>query len=71
MSIIVSGVVSVTHTHTGHNGEFSYPIEHLGYSEDEWLGMTDEERETFLDEVLDTEITNVLDCGIGWEKVDD
>ena len=68
MGIKVSGQVGVTHTYAGHNGEFEYDIEDLGYSEEEFLGLADEEKEKFLDEILETEVSNVLECGIGWEQ---
>ena len=68
MGIKISGQVSVTHSFTGHNGDFKYDIEDLGYSEEEFLELTDEEKEKFLDEILETEIQNVLDCDIGWEQ---
>lgn len=68
MGIKISGKVGVTYTWTGNDGGFEYDIEDLGYSEEEFIELTDEEKEKFLDEVLETEIQNVLDYGIGWEQ---
>ena len=69
MGIKITGNVGVSHSYTGNNGDFEYDIEYLGMSEEDFLALTDQQREDFLDMVLDTEISNVLDCGIGWEKV--
>lgn len=67
MGIKISGHVGVTHTYSN-NGKFEYDIEDLGCSEEEFLELTDEEKEKFLEEILETEVSNVLDSGIGWEK---
>ena len=65
MGIKISGHVGVTHTYSN-NGKFEYDIEDLGYSEEEFLELS--EKEKFLEEILETEVSNVLDSGIGWEK---
>ena len=69
MGIKISGHVGVTHTYSN-NGKFEYDIEDLGYSEEEFLELSEKEKEKekFLEEILETEVSNVLDSGIGWEK---
>lgn len=67
--IIIKGNVSCSHTVSGNNGCFEYCLSDIShYTDEEWLNLTEEEREKFLEDVLDTEIGNTLACGIDWEE---
>lgn len=63
MGIKISGYVGVTHTYSN-NGKFEYDIEDLGYSEEEFLELSEKEKEKFIEEILETGVSNVLDSGL-------
>lgn len=63
MGIKISGHFGVTHTYSN-NGKFEYDIEDLGYSEEEFLELSEKEKEKFIEEILETGVSNVLDSGL-------
>lgn len=68
--MLIKGCVNVGHTYTGTNGDFSYTLEDLNITQDEWDSWSEKERDDFLNGILDTEIQNTLDVGI-WVNEDE
>lgn len=68
MSIVIKGKISIGYSTASRTFEFT-PSD-LGMTDEDWLGLSDKERQKILDECLDTEIGNVLDAAI-WVEGDE
>ena len=62
MCLKIKGSISIGYSQAKRTFEFD--LSELGLTDQEWLELSEDKRNTILDEVLDTEIGNVLDVGI-------
>lgn len=69
MSIKIKGKISIGYSTASRTFEFT-PSD-LGMTDEDWLDLSDKERQEVLDECLDTEIGNVLDASIWVEGEED
>ena len=62
MCLKIKGSISIGYSQAKRTFEFD--LSELGLTDQEWLELSEDKRNTILGEVLDTEIGNVLDVGI-------
>ena len=62
MCLKIKGSISIGYSQAKRTFEFD--LSELGLTDQEWLELSEDKRNTILDEVLDTEIGNVLDVSI-------
>lgn len=62
MSLKVKGSISIGYSHTKRTFEFN--LDEVGLTDEEWLELSESERENILDDLLDNELSNVLDAAI-------
>ena len=62
MCLKIKGSISIGYPQAKRTFEFD--LSELGLTDQEWLELSEDKRNTILDEVLDTEIGNVLDVSI-------
>ena len=67
MSIVVKGSIGIGYS--GANRKYEYTLEDLGYTEEDWLKMSQAEKDKFLDSLLEEELINVLDASF-WVEGD-
>ena len=69
MSIVIKGKIGIGYSNASRTFEFT-PSD-LGMSGEEWLELSNKERQEVLDECLDTEISEVLDASFWVEGEED
>ena len=62
MCLKIKGSISIGYSQAKRTFEFD--LSELGLTDQEWLELSEDKRNTILGEVLDTEIGNVLDVSI-------
>lgn len=62
MSLKVKGSISIGYSQAKRTFEFN--LDEVGLTDEEWLELSENERERVLDEILDNELSNVLDANI-------
>lgn len=67
MSIVVKGNIGIGYY--GANHKYEYALEDLGCTEQDWLKMSQSEKDEFLANLLEEELTNVLDASF-WVEGD-
>lgn len=68
MSIKIKGHIGIGFY--GANHKYEYELDDLGFTEEEWLDLSQKEKDEFLNELLETELGNVLDAAF-WEEGED
>ena len=67
MSIVVKGSIGIGYS--GANRKYEYTLEDLDYTEEDWLKMSQAEKDKFLDSLFEEELINVLDASF-WVEGD-
>lgn len=68
MSIKIKGHIGISWG--GANHKYEYELNELGFTEEEWLNLSQKEKDEFLEELLENELSNVLDAAF-WEEGED
>ena len=69
MSIVIKGNIGIGYY--GANHKYEYTLEDLGYTEQEWLKLSETEKDEFLESLLEDELSNVLDASFWVEGEED
>ena len=69
MSIVLKGNLGIVYYGANHKSDNT--LEDLGYTEQEWLKLSETEKDEFLDSLLEEELTNVLDASFWVEGEED